>query len=172
MNTWDTTLPPRLQSLHRLSFDQDDTGDMDFEPFERFYPPEENAAWLRAWTGNPALDGAQFRIFGQDGTGGYAAFWMVRDGQALEDQPIVFVGSEGTVGVVAVNLDEYLWLLAAGTGPFEAVELAGLEAQPIEHFVRFAQEHSRVAPLSAAEIGARALAAYPGFEDYMDSLRG
>lgn len=170
MDTWDTTLPPRLGSLHRLSFDYDDIDGMDFEPFDQFSTAAENASWFRAWTGNSSVDGAQFRIFGQDGTGGYAAFWIAQPGQPLEVQPIVFLGSEGAIGVVAANLDEYLWLLAAGVGPFEAVELPGLERNPIAHFARFAREQSKVEPLSAAEVNARANAAWPGFADYIFNL--
>ncbi|MDJ0345135.1 hypothetical protein QMK19_31840 [Streptomyces sp. H10-C2] len=63
------------------------------------------------------LNGDSFRVFGQDGTGGYAAFWLVRPGRSLVEQPVVFLGSEGDVGVVARDLAGYLWLLAEGFGP-------------------------------------------------------
>ena len=51
---------------------------------------------------------------GKDGSGGQAAFWLVRVGEQLTHQPVVFLGCEGETGVVARNLDGYLWLLAAG----------------------------------------------------------
>lgn len=62
----------------------------------------------------------EFRIFGQDGTGGLAAFWLVRMGESIAGQPVVFLGSEGETGVVARDLAAYLWLLADGYGPLEA----------------------------------------------------
>ena len=170
MDTWDTTFPPLLSKLHQLSFDYDDGEGIDFEPNEAFFAAEENASWFRAWTGNPSVDGAQFRVFGQDGTGGYAAFWIKAAGEALEKQPVVFLGSEGERGVVAINLNEYLWLLASGVGPYEAVAYPGLERKPNAQFTRFAQENSEIGPLSAAEVIARATAAYPDFSKYIDSL--
>lgn len=32
----------------------------------------------------------------------------------LFEQPVVFFGAEGELGIVAANLSDYLWLLAAG----------------------------------------------------------
>ena len=168
MNTWDTTFPPLLSKLHQLGFDYDDG--FDFEPYDNFFPAEENASWFKAWTGNDSVDGAQFRVFGQDGTGGYAALWLVLPDQPMERQPVVFLGSEGERGVVALNLHEYLWLLAGGAGPYEAVAYGGAEANANVAFTAFAQKHSNAAPLSALEVLARANAAHPGFSDYIDSL--
>ena len=93
---------------------------IDLEPFEAFLSAEETTDWFRAWTGNGELDGDAFRVFGQDGTGGYAAFWLIRPGRPLADQPVVFLGSEGETGVVARDLGDFLWLLADGLGPWEA----------------------------------------------------
>jgi len=155
-----------LAALHQLEFSYDDG--IDFEPFEEFFPAEENTVWIQAWTGNEGLDGAEFRIFGQDGTGGYAAFWLVREGRPIEDQPIVFFGSEGEVGVVASNLADYLWLLADGLGPLEAVEYGAESAKANPEFARFAQEHAAAAKRPAAELLARARAEFPSFaEDFL-----
>ncbi len=117
MSTWDTTLPGLLSKLHELEFEYNDGEGIEFEPYEAFLSSDETSEWLKAWTGNLSVDGAQFRVFGQDATGGYAALWLVLPEKALEEQPVVFLGSEGERGVVAGNLDEYLWLLAAGIGP-------------------------------------------------------
>jgi len=80
--------------------------------------------WFRAWTGNSEVDGDALRVFGQDGTGGYAAFWLNRPGQALEEQPVVFLGSEGETGVIAPDLGAFPWP-AGGFGPSEARRRAG-----------------------------------------------
>lgn len=68
---------------------------VDFEPYESFLTADETTEWFRAWTGNGELNGDDFRVFGQDGTGGYAALWLVREGRELVEQPVVFLGSEG-----------------------------------------------------------------------------
>jgi hypothetical protein len=172
MNTSSTTLPTVLVKLHELEFDYADGEGMDFEPYQSFLSSEESADWLKAWTGNQTVDGSQFRVFGQDGTGGYAALWLTRSGTALEEQPVVFLGSEGGRGVIAANLDEYLWLLAAGIGPFEAVAYPGLDREPNPQFTEFARMNSRVAAMKAQTVLARANAAYPSFSQYIDSLCG
>ncbi|MFF4453234.1 SMI1/KNR4 family protein [Streptomyces goshikiensis] len=92
----------------------------DFEPFPAFLSAAETTDWFQAWTGNSELDGNDFRVFGQDGTGGYAAIWLIRPGRPLAEQPVVFLGSEGETGVVARDLGDFLWLLADGFGPWEA----------------------------------------------------
>ncbi|MGA5474251.1 hypothetical protein [Streptomyces arboris] len=61
----------------------------DFEPYESFLTVDETDEWFRAWTGNGELTGDAFRMFGQDGSGGKAAFWLVRPGRELVEQPIV-----------------------------------------------------------------------------------
>lgn len=170
MSTWDITLPGLLSKLHELEFEYDDGEGIEFEPYDSFLSSEETSEWFKAWTGNPSVDGAQLRVFGQDGTGGYAALWLAHPEKALEEQPVVFLGSEGEKGVVAVNLDEYLWLLAAGVGPYEAVAYPGLDRTPNEQFARLAREHSKVSELCAADVGARASAAYPSFSQMIDDL--
>ncbi len=72
---FDQTLPPLLAELHTIELDHADGDGIDFEPYQEFQSADDNAAWIRAWTGNPELTGAEYRVFGQDGTGGYAAFW-------------------------------------------------------------------------------------------------
>ncbi len=100
----------------------EELGSIDYEPYPEFDSAEETTGWLRSWTGDKELDGDALRVFGQDGTGGLAACWLVRPGRPLAEQPIVFFGSEGSNGVVAASLPEFLWLLAGGVGPMEAVE--------------------------------------------------
>ncbi|MBR7780421.1 hypothetical protein [Undibacterium rugosum] len=170
MSTWSTDLPALLAALHELDFYIEDGEEIDFEPYQSFFPSEENASWFKVWTGNASVDGAQFRVFGQDGTGGYAALWLIHPEKALEEQPVVFLGSEGERGVIAVNLDEYLWLLAAGIGPYETVAYPDLPRKPKPHFAEFARKNSRVPMLSVEEVIARAGAAYPSFSEYIDEL--
>lgn len=68
---------------------------VEFEPFESFLDADETTDWVRAWTGNGELSGDGFRVFGQDGTGGSVAFWLIPPGRALVEQPIIFLGDGG-----------------------------------------------------------------------------
>ncbi len=138
--------PDALAAAMAVPFDYDRGDGVDFEPFPAFLSAEDTTGWLRAWTGNGELDGDIFRVFGQDGSGGYAAFWMVRPDRPLADQPVVFLGSEGETGVVARDLGDFLWVLAGGFGPREAANDYQSEwvARPHEAFAavaeRFAEE--------------------------------
>lgn len=168
MTEWRTEFPNVLRRLHEFSFEYGEG--FDFEPYKDFFSAEENLAWFKAWTGNPDVDGAQFRVFGQDGTGGYAALWLANPYEVLERQPVVFLGSEGEKGVVALNLSEYLWLLAGGRGPYEAVAYDGEDGTPNARFTSFAEANSDVAVLQPSEVLANALAKYAEFAEYIDSL--
>lgn len=170
MVDFDQTFPAVLSELHRLDFDY--SIGIDFEPYEEFQHASENADWIRAWTGNDQLDGAEYRIFGQDGTGGLAGFWLTRKGASILDQPIVFFGSEGEVGVVAYDFADYLWLLAAGVGPLEAVEYGADDDKRHESFEAFAETHAASARKKGAEVLARAKEAFPSFESDFMALCG
>lgn len=169
MDFWDTSLPSPLAELHKLDFECVDGEGIELEPYSCFMSPINTWGWFRAWTGNDEVDGAEFRIFGDDGTGGYASFWIV-DSKGLLDQPIVFLGSEGETGVVAPNFDQYLWLLAGGIGPLEAVAYPDLEVKPRAQFEAFAQEHSSVREHTPQEVVGNARDAFPNFGKWIESL--
>jgi hypothetical protein len=164
-------LPALMAELHGLEFDYADGEGIDFEPYQELMPPDETAEWFKAWTGNPECTARAYRIFGQDGSGGYAAFWLQRDDADLLEQPIVFFGSEGELGVVARNFSEYLWLLAGGYGPYEAVEdFPELEPKPEEAFVAFARRHAPDQERTPHDVVQRARAEFPTFERDIQSL--
>ncbi|MGS2613885.1 SMI1/KNR4 family protein [Micromonospora sp. LZ34] len=166
------TLPTPLSEAHEVGFDYRGGAGVDFEPYPDFLDAGETAEWSRAWTGNAEVDGSEFRVFGQDGTGGLAAFWLVRPGEPIEQQPVVFLGSEGETGVVAQNLWAYLWLLADGFGPWEATEYPNHEHEPrtdprvMEIAERWAPSHR----MSAGEVIAAAREEFPGFEALIESM--
>jgi hypothetical protein len=169
MSGFDVKFPKLLAQLHALDVDYDESG-MDFEPYQEFQSADDNSDWIHAWTGNQQLDGAEYRIFGQDGTGGYAAFWMVRKDKPVLDQPIVFFGSEGELGVVARNFDEYLWLLAGGVGPYEAIAYGADEGEPVEVLRQFAAHHAADAEKSADAVLGAAKKEFPDFEKKIRAL--
>ena len=169
MTSFSRELPPVLQQLNALEYDYADGEGIDFEPYEEFQSAEENTSWIRAWTGNEALTGAEYRVFGQDGTGGLAAIWMVRKEKPLLDQPIVFFGSEGELGVVASSFEDYLWLLAGGVGPAEAI--SGYDRKPNETFTEFATKHAKGQKKTAGDVLASAKTEFPKFEEQIRALR-
>ncbi|EPZ8231880.1 hypothetical protein ACXWHK_004678 [Vibrio alginolyticus] len=92
------TFPDQLKKLHSIEIDYADGEGIDFEPYDDFYSQEETSEWIKAWTGNSSLNGHEYLIFGQDGSGGYAAFWLVANVEDLLQQPIVFFGSKVKLG--------------------------------------------------------------------------
>lgn len=162
--------PELLAQLHTIEIDYNDGEGIDFEPYDTFYDKSDTAEWIKAWTGNNELDGSQYLIFGQDGTGGYAAFWLVKESKDMLEQPIVFFGSEGELGVVACNFYEYLWLFANGIGPYEAVAYPGSQESRNEPFYTFAEKHALSCKSSASEVIARAVKEYPNFNATIEAL--
>jgi len=166
----DQTFPAPLASLNKLEYDYADGNGIDFEPYPEFLSAEETTDWFRAWTGNETADGSCFRVFGQDGTGGYAAFWIIHPDRHLLEQPIVFLGSEGEKDVVASDFDSYLWLLASGIGPYEAGANPIADGSPHKQFLAFAREHSSTEPMGSRTVLEQARSKHPDFPDLIDSL--
>jgi hypothetical protein len=162
----DRQFPPALGAATAVTFDYADGEGVDFEPFPEFLSAEETSDWFRSWTGNSTVTGDGFRVFGQDGTGGYAAFWMIRPHAVLMDQPIVFLGSEGEVGVVARDLASFLWLLADGFGPYEAVDPRERDraARPIPELARIAESYAPDRRQAAGAVMEQAVREFPSFE--------
>lgn len=162
--------PELLKQLHCIEFHYADGDGINFEPYDSFYPENDTAEWIKAWTENEELDGSEYLIFGQDGSGGHAAFWCVRETTDLLQQPIVFFGSEGELGIVAQSFYDYLWLLANGFGPYEAVEYPSVERSKNQLFLRFAEKHALSHKSSTSEILAKAASEYPDFIETIDAL--
>jgi hypothetical protein len=162
MRDFDQTFPDLLAELHELDVDFDEEN-IDFEPYQEFLCAEDNTSWIRSWTGNESLSGSEYRVFGQDGTGGYAAFWFARKDKPLLDQPVVFFGSEGELGMVATDFYDYLWLLAGGFGPYEAVESKRHKAKVNAEFTKFAERHAKNRKKKPQDVIAAVKAEFPKF---------
>ncbi|WP_103500600.1 MULTISPECIES: SMI1/KNR4 family protein [unclassified Streptomyces] len=162
--TDDRRFPAALDAVAEIEFDYADGEGVDFEPYADFLTAEDTTDWIRAWTGNTELNGDDYRVFGQDGTGGYAALWLVRPGRPLTDQPVVFLGSEGEVGVVATDLAAFLWVLADGSGPYEATADPGRDSRPDAELVDLAEEFAPGRRDTAAALVAAANEEFPTFE--------
>ncbi|MFJ9461498.1 SMI1/KNR4 family protein [Kitasatospora sp. NPDC101447] len=172
MTTDDRQFPAALAAAMAVPFEYDGGEGVDFEPFAAFLSAEETTDWFRAWTGNGELSGDDFRVFGQDGSGGYAAFWLIRPNQELIDQPVVFLGSEGETGVVARNLGDFLWLLADGLGPWEAATPYSRDRvpRPSQELAVVAERFAPGQRRSAAAVIELVTREFPDFDDTIMEL--
>jgi hypothetical protein len=165
----DRAFPCALTAVAGIAFDYADGDGVDCEPYDEFLSAEDTSHWLRGWTGNAGLDGNNFRVFGQDGAGGCVAFWRAPPGGALADQPVVLLGSEGELGVVAQDLASYLWLLSDGFSPWEAVE-SPERARPSPELLAIAERYAAGTRRPATEIIAAARQEFPDFEQAITAL--
>jgi tetratricopeptide (TPR) repeat protein len=175
---FDQTLPPIMVELHRIPVAYADGEGIDFEPLpQQFESADENTRWLRGWLKNNSVDGLEYRVFGHDGSGGQAAFWLARKDVTIVEQPVVFFGSEGALGVVARDFADYLWLLAAGVGPKEAIE-HGIRAdlsrahELARSFGKFAADVVPEARKSPHQIVGQATSEFPNFGAGVLALAG
>ncbi|WP_329519134.1 SMI1/KNR4 family protein [Spirillospora sp. NBC_01491] len=175
-NTEDLALPTALAEVAVIGFtwewdeETDEGRGVDFEIYERIEDPARTAWWFRLWTGNPEVDGGQFRFFGTTGAGDYAGFWLVRPGAPLIDQPVVYVGSEGEHEVLAGDLGDLLWVFAAGLGPAEASTESDPAAEPHAGFRAIAERHAPGRRRPPEEIVVAAQAEFPDFHEHIAAL--
>lgn len=169
--TGDWVFPEALSAVAEVFFDYGE-GDADYEPHKRYMTAAETTSWIRSWTRNEELTGDEFRVMGEDGTGGYAAFWLVRHGRPLVEQPVVFFGSEGDLGAVAPDLSGFLWVLADGSGPFEAVDERERDrpSRPHAELTAIAERFAPRGRRPARSIIEVAQAEFAGFEEYVLGL--
>ncbi len=141
----------------------------DLELFERFGHPDETAQWFRSWTDNDEADGREFRLFAMEGGGGFVGLWLVREGRPLTEQPVVFVGSEGELAVMAPDLGSYLWLLAYGVHPFVALGEEPCPTGTSPEVVAVAERHAPRARRGPEEILELAREEFPRFREHVDA---
>jgi hypothetical protein len=164
----ETRFPDLLAQVNRLEYDYADGDGIEFEAYDEFLPTDETERWFRAWTGNSTADASCFRVFGQDATGGYVAFWTVRSDADLLEQPVVFMGSEGQTAVVARHFRDYLWLLAAGLGPCEAACFPEEPRIAQPQLAEFASKHAAPSR-TASEVTEDANNEFPTFHQFIES---
>ncbi|MGW3810004.1 SMI1/KNR4 family protein [Micromonospora sp. NPDC005113] len=168
MTEEDRTLPAVVEEAHASGFFAYHDGH-DFQPDAMFMGSAGTTEWWRHWTGDSAADAPPFRVFGRDGSGGLAAFWIRAPGAAIETQPIVFLGSEGELHVIARDLGDYLWLLASGVGPLETVDGLHRVPEPVPELVALAQRYADTAPRTVAALIAAADTELPALTALVNS---
>jgi hypothetical protein len=175
MSPQDLALPAALAEMAEIGFNnksenENEACSCDFELYEEFETLEETSDWFRMWTGNDEVDGRQFRFFGSTGGGDYVGFWLVRPNVAVTEQPVVYIGSEGELGVAARNLGDLLVLFANGSGPAEAFDDPQRETQQNEAFRVIAKRYAEGRTLSTVEIVRIAQEEFPTFSDSIRAL--
>ncbi|GAA2214450.1 hypothetical protein GCM10009850_099150 [Nonomuraea monospora] len=174
--TADLALPAALAEVAGIGFEweydeeTDEDRGCDFQLYPQFEAPDRTAWWWRLWTGNPGVDGGEFRFFGTTGAGDYTGFWLTRPGAEITGQPVVHIGSEGERDVIARDLGDLLWLFAAGLGPGEAANDPGASAEPNEAFRAIAERYAPGRGRPPAEIVAAAQEEFPHFSDLIDGM--
>ncbi|MBB4929822.1 hypothetical protein F4561_000642 [Lipingzhangella halophila] len=157
--------PPALADLAKYG----SSSHPEFQMYEEFEAPEETAWWFRLWTGNDEVDGREFRFFCMEGAGGYTGLWLTREGRPLEAQPVVYLGSEGEIAVMASDVGSFLWLLAQGWGPHEVTEER--EPGPVDpDLVRIAERNAPGGRREPAAIVRQAREEFPHFTEVIGAM--
>ncbi|MBO0518308.1 SMI1/KNR4 family protein, partial [Streptomyces beijiangensis] len=76
----------------------------------------------------------------------------------------------GECGVVAGNLSDFLWVLADGIGPLEAVLYEGHESRPDAALTALAERHATTPRRPARDIITEACTEFPTFAEDIDEL--
>jgi hypothetical protein len=90
-------------------------------------------------------------------------------GAAVETQPIVFLGSEGELAVIARNPGDYLRLLAHSVGPLETVDGLHRVPAPIAVLVELAQRYTGTPARPVQAVTSAADAELAAFTALIDS---
>ncbi|KAJ5101386.1 hypothetical protein NUU61_003608 [Penicillium alfredii] len=169
-------MPAALVEVAQIGFECDwdeETGELrgcDFESYGEFEQPCETAMWFRLWSVHEEFDYTQFRFFGSTAAGDYVGFWLVRPDVDISEQPVVYISSDGDIGLITQNLDDLLWLFANGSGPAEAFEDPGRKTQPNEEIRPIAERYAPGKCRSTAEIVASAQKEFPNLMELVRQM--
>lgn len=154
-------MPELVNKLRAIRDDEGFGDNVDLELYD-----EWQEGGPEAWVGNPDAE-RYFRVFGGDGSGGLLAFWLIEPNKALEHQPVVFLESEGKLGVVAKNLADFVVLLANSVGPYEVIQYGTSSGDSNDAVRAIADKGSR----TPVEVLREANVAYPDFEAWVMAMR-
>jgi hypothetical protein len=138
---------------------------------------------VKSWLGSLPTDGTRLIVFAQDGTGSLFCVWL-RPGQTdVESAPIVYLGSEGELGVLGKDPAAFLEFVASGMtfdghasrffDPLDSDdddEYATDERARRAGVVEFVRERTGKSSIRHPDlVRAEAEAAYPGFEAWVSA---
>jgi hypothetical protein len=94
------------------SFKIMDVVDCEHAEFERC-EVDESESNIEAWLGAAPKDGSKLTVFAQDGTGSLYCLFQRAGAGALEEAPVIYLGSEGEVTPVAKTPADFLDFVGA-----------------------------------------------------------
>ena len=160
-----STLPPRSSEfVEEIAafcelLNSGAAGDADLEGYASFNEQYKPSDWAR----NPAVD-QHMLTFAMDGAGGQITLWR-QPGRELLDNPVVQLGDDGELHVLAPDFPSFVALVAAGVNLFSR-STDDLSPQPqLQEFLT--ETWSDRTFDDAATILSTAQAAWPGFEEWM-----
>ncbi|MDP1829098.1 MAG: hypothetical protein Q8L48_37895 [Archangium sp.] len=134
-------------------------GEADLEGYADFNEQYKPSDWAR----NPAVD-QQLLTFAMDGAGGQFTLWR-QAGRELLDNPVVQLGDDGELHVLAPDFPSFVALVAAGVDLFSR-ETEDLTPRPqLQEFVAMKWGDRTFG--DAASILSAAKNAWPNFEEWM-----
>ncbi len=136
-------------------------GEADLEGYESFNEQYKPSDWAR----NPALD-QQMLTFAMDGAGGQFTLWR-QPGRELLDNPVVQLGDDGELHVLAKDFASFVALVAEGVDLFSK-SLEDLDERPqLKDFVK--KQYGERDFGDAGDILQNAKTAWANFEEWMRS---
>ena len=124
---------------------------------------------LKAWFGGDSPAVAQLLPFGSGASGDVYALWLT-EGLPPDQAPVVMLGSEGELAVLARDPEQFCRLLCLGYSEIGQDDPNGApsdfdEAEPLRRFMM--EKHGFELPATAAPIYDEASARFPSFEDWV-----
>lgn len=102
----------RMTALPRI-FQGLEEAEVEHSEFE-LRDPAESDENIEAWLGALPRDGTRFIVFAQDGTGSLFCSWLRPGQDSIEAAPVVYLGSEGELGVLGKDPAAFLEFIASG----------------------------------------------------------
>ncbi len=166
---------PTTNTLPKLFTGMADAG-IEHGEFE-LCDPEESDANLRAWLGGLPKDGSRVVTFTQDGTGSYFGIWLRANHADVEAAPVIYLGSEGELGVLGKDPRAFIELLGSAmtfdghAGSFFSTDDdADYVIERRERTASFAKQTLGLDVLREPNaIKAEAEAAYPDLQAWVDA---
>ena len=126
---------------------------------------------MQAWFPDDSAMQRRFAVFGRGSTGSVYAIWL-RDGTDVDSSPVIVLGSEGELLVLAANSMEFCRLLGCGYNELEWDDLTQPspeydDAQPLREWLdsRFDIDF----PVNGDKIVSTARTRYPDFSRFVQS---
>lgn len=117
-----------------------------------------------------------FATFGENGDGSLIAIWLSKGKKVLEC-PVVVIGSEGELGIVAPDYLTFLQLSAMGCGMYDLMDWQPTEAQdsflPMIDFLNYIKTTFKRSSIDKSEVGLileKARAGSPNLEEMVEDF--